>query len=281
MDHVNGNTAEEVAAQYPDKPEGVPTEHREKFSRQMAQIMIKLASIRMPAIGSIIRDPADPSLFDVGPLTETGSGPYESAAELYADYPLALHRKLANGGEPVEWQRELVESFRSLAASFPHPATGTVDANLAGGFGLANFDLNPNNVLVDHDYNVLAVIDWDAVAAVPDAALYRIPALMGLSCAVPGIVDEDAAEKARQLRAREFAAVVEAMGREMKSKGGEGVNERQICLRTKSGFPSKQAVAFRSLTFVKMEQDFVNRSWIKGLEWLSEHDEAAVARFYF
>ncbi|KAI1772352.1 hypothetical protein F4818DRAFT_453963 [Hypoxylon cercidicola] len=223
MDYVNGNTAEEVSSQYGGGHEGVPIQFREKFWRQMAEIAIQLASIRMPAIGCIVWDPADQHSFVVGPLTETGSGPYASAAAFYADYPLVLDRKLANGSEPVDGQGEVVKTFRSLAASFPPPAAGTVEAGLAGNFGLANFDLNPNNVLVDREFNVLAVIDWDSVAAVPDAALYRFPFLMGLSYAIPGVVEEHPAEKNRQLCGLQFAAVVEAVAVEMRRKYGEGV----------------------------------------------------------
>lgn len=50
--------------------------------------MVQLASIRVSKIGSIIRNEADPESFVVGPLVETGSGPYDSAAEFYAGYPL-------------------------------------------------------------------------------------------------------------------------------------------------------------------------------------------------
>ncbi|KAI5861327.1 kinase-like domain-containing protein [Durotheca rogersii] len=280
MEYIDGNTAEEVSRTYPGGHEGIPTQFEQKFWRQIAEIMIKLAAIRLPEIGSVTLGQADQGSFVVGPLIGTSSGPYASAAAFYADYPLALGRSLANGGLPVDGQDELVEAFRSLAASFPPPAVRAGKGGPADGFGLANFDLNPNNVLVDREFNVLAVIDWDSVVAVPDAALYRIPFLMGTSCAVPGVLDECTAVRERQLRARRFAGVVEAVGRERGRNDREGVNKQQTFLLTEAGFFSKEALAFRSLTYVKMRQDFVNESWLQGLKWLSEHDEAEVAQFY-
>ena len=257
-----------------------PLNSGKSFGAKLAEITIKLAAIRMPKIGSIIRDPVDQRSFVVGPLNETGSGPYASAADFYADYPLALSKRLANGAEPVDGQSELVGAFRSLAASFPPPAARNVNEGTAGDFGLANFDLNPNNVIVDRQFNVLSVIDWDTVVAVPDAALYRIPPLMGLGFAVPGVVAERPAERERQRCGREYTGVVEDVGREMSRNGGEGVNKRRNFLLTESAFFSKEAVAFRLLIMIRQQQDFVNRRCVEGLKWLSEHDEAAVAQFY-
>ncbi|KAK4151386.1 hypothetical protein C8A00DRAFT_45395 [Chaetomidium leptoderma] len=272
IEYVHGNTAEEVSRTYPGNHEGIPPQHEEKFWRQVAEVMVQLASIRLPKIGCIIQDGS--GLFVVGPLTETGSGPYDSAAEFYADYPLALSKAL--GEPPVSWQDELVQAFRSLAASFPPPAA-RVGAGPAESFGLANFDLNPNNFLVDREFNVLAVIDWDSVASVPDAALYRFPFLMGVSCAVPGVVDTHPAVMRRQKLGRRFADVVEGAGREQAETKGKGVNKRPVYRFAKSGFFSKEAVAFRSLIYVKMKQDWVNNTWLQGLEWLSEHNELEVA----
>lgn len=268
MEYVHGNTAEEVSRTYPGEHEGIPAQFQEKFWRQVAKTMLQLASIRLPKIGSILRDEADPDSFIVGPLVETGSGPYDSATEFYEDYPLALGQSLGKGEPVVSGQEELVQAFQSLAASFSPPATQAGDGSAAG-FGLANYDLNPNNFLVDREFNVLAVIDWDSVVAVPDAALCRFPFLMGISCAVPGVVDTHPAATKRQQLGRRFAEAVEVVER-----------EHGAFLLTKAGFFSKESVAFRSLIYVKMRQDWVNYTWLQGLKWLSEHNEVEVAKFY-
>ncbi|KAF1960332.1 hypothetical protein CC80DRAFT_544786 [Byssothecium circinans] len=272
---VEGNTAEELSRTYPGEHEGIPAQFEEKFWRQVAKIMVQLASIRIPKIRSIIRDGSDS--FVVGRLIETDSGPYYSAAEFYADYPLALSKSL--GEHPVSGQDELVQAFHSLAASFPPPVPRVGDGS-AEGFGLANYDLNPNNFLVDREFNVLAVIDWDSVVSVPDAVLHRFPFLMGVSCAVPGIVETHPAVMKREQLGRLFAEIVEEVGREQAGNDCEGANKWPTHLLTKSGFFSKEVVAFRSLIYVKMRQDWVNNTWLQGLKWLGEHNEAQVAQFY-
>lgn len=143
-------------------------------------------------------------------------GPYGSAAEFYADYPLALGRNLSAGHQQVATgQKELSEAFRSLATSFqPLEAEGQGTE----GFGLANYDLNPNNFLVDHEFNLLAVIDWDSVIAVPDAALYRMPFLMGVACLAPGTVEAHPAVARRHLFSRRFAEVAEEVGQVEREK---------------------------------------------------------------
>lgn len=275
MEYVHGNTAEEVAQSFPGDHEGIPEEFEEKFWRQVGRIMVQLASIRMPNIGSIYRDESDPSKFVVGPLVKTGSGPYESSANFYTDYPVALGKTLSARGDTAAGQDELLEAFRSIAASFS-PTGAEAGERLSKGFGLANYDLNPNNILVDREFNILAVIDWDSVISVPDAALYRMPFLMGIACPVPGSVDDRPPVVKRWILARRFAAVVEEVAREKcMGTGSPGF------LFTQAGFFSKDAVAFRSLVDVQMKQDWVNAAWLEGLKWLQEQSDAKVTNFYF
>ncbi|KID84207.1 Protein kinase-like domain protein, partial [Metarhizium majus ARSEF 297] len=219
--------------------------------------MTQLASVRLPRIGSIVRDAAGSRAQGRTIL------PYDSAAEFYADYPLALGNSLAEREGPVDGQGEVIQAFCSLAASFP-PPTARAERGSAEDFGLANYDLNPNNILVDQEFNVLAVIDWDSVVSVPDVALYRFPYLMGVRCAVPGVVSTESLELKREALSQQFAAVVEAWGKEQPQKEFQGVDKRRMYLFTKSGFFSKEAVAFRSLIAVRQGQDWVTRNGYKA-----------------
>lgn len=134
--------------------------------------------------------------------------------------------------------------------------------------------MNPNNVLVDREFNILAVIDRDSVTSVPDAALYRMPFLMGLACPVPGVVDDRPAVAARLRLGRRFASVVEDVSQNF----GQDAKRPQF-LFTRAGFFSRNATAFRSLTYVKMGQEEVNAAWVEGLRWLSEHTSTEATRF--
>lgn len=282
LDYVHGSTAEEVAAAYPGDHEGVPEKYEEKFMRQVARVMCQLASLRMPKIGSIVRSSSNPGSFEVGPLVETGSGPYETAAAFYQDYPIALAKTLYGDDWQSSGHGEVPQAFRSLALSFTSdvvPADGMSCSSAAPGFGLANYDLGPNNFIVDAEFNVLAVIDWDAVIAVPDTLLYRFPFLMGVSCAVPGIRETHPRIRERERLGRRFAEIVDATWMEWAEKAdwrerGGGV------LFAKEDFYSKEAVAFRALVHYKSKQDWVDDEWLRGLKWLSEHDDREFERFY-
>ncbi|KAL8627720.1 hypothetical protein Q9189_006587 [Teloschistes chrysophthalmus] len=280
MEYIHDNTAEEVSRTYPGEHEGIPAQFEDKFWRQCAKIMVQLASIRLPKIRSIMRDSAGSESFVVGPLVDTLSGPYNSTAEFYADYPLALSKSLEEGELPISGQEELVHAFRSLAASFLPPTTQTPQS-LAEGFGLLNYDLGPNNIIVDRDFNVLAVIDWDSVVMVPDAALYRFPYFMGVDCASPGVVDTRPAVIKRLERGQRFAEVAEAVGQEQAGDDHEEAKKLGTFLPQKANFFCNESIACRSLAFVKMKQDWVNHSWIQGLRWLKEHDEAEVVQFCY
>lgn len=285
LDYVHGSTAESLAAAYPGDHEGVPEQYSEKFMRQVAHVMCQLASLRLPAIGSIVRRPSNPGSFEVGPLVETGSGPYATAAAFYNDYPLALAKSLYGDDWQRNGTREVPEAFCTLASSFTSavlPANGTSgSSNAALGFGLANYDLGPNNFIVDAEFNVLAVIDWDAVIAVPDALLYRFPFLLGVGYAVPGIRETHPRIRQRERLGRRFAEIVEATWRAWAAEKKAGWKERGGgMLFAKEAFYSKEAVAFRALVHHRSKQDWVDEEWSRGLKWLSEHNDEEVKGFY-
>ena len=275
-DYVHGNTAEEVSRAYPGDYTGIPPQFQRKFWRNLARIMVQLASVRLPKIGSIFRDEARPSSFVVGPLVETGSGPYDSSADFYADYPVALINHFrTKEPQKVDGEEELAFAFRKLAARFS--GTPREQDRPERDFGLANYDLDMHNVLVDMEFNVLAVIDWDSVWTVPNAGLHWFPRLMGISYAIPGVVPTNAALIKRQQLSRRFAEIVEAVARQERD---EGTNTKGSFLFTVAGFFSTEAVAFRAINHLKQRQDWVNSEWLEGLKWLSKHDEAALANFY-
>ena len=117
--------------------------------------------------------------------------------------------------------------------------------------------------LVDREFNVLAVIDWESVVAVPDAALYRFPFLMGARSPIPGLVDAHPAVVKRQQLGRRFAKVVEAVALEEEEADAHKSSTYGF---TTTGFFSKEALAFRSLVYMKHKQDWANEAWLQGLQ---------------
>lgn len=168
LEYIHGSTAEHMSRAHPGGDrEGIPEEFRAKFWAQLASVVLQLAAVRLPKIGSIVRDGAagGDGGFTVGPLVGTASGPYDSAAEYHAQCPAALSKSLGTGddGQVTRGQEELVRAFSAVVSS----AAGS-----GAGFGQANYDLEPFNVPVDSEFTVLAVIDWDSVAALPGPALH-------------------------------------------------------------------------------------------------------------
>ncbi|KAJ8131444.1 hypothetical protein O1611_g2185 [Lasiodiplodia mahajangana] len=286
LEYICGNAADDFSRTFPGThPNGIPEKFQEKFWRQIAWIMIQLASIRMPKIGSIYRNQSRPDYFTIGPFVDTSSGPYNSTVQFYQEYPLALNEALSRGCQPTTGQEELLRLFSSFALSLHQPSS--IDSyNGLEDFGLANFDLGPNNTLVDKEFNILAVIDWDSVVAVPDAGLYYLPAFMGIDIGRPGTLVTDSVMSERLMTrtklCQRFTQTVEEVARVWwhDVEGGGSMSQRRIFSFSQLGFFSKQALAFRSLIQVKFKQDFVNMGWIEAFEWLKKNSEVEVARFY-
>lgn len=103
---------------------------------------------------------------------------------------------------------------------------------------------------------------------------------MGVGCTVPGIVDTYPAVVQRERLGLRFAEIVEKVGRERAVNDNIDVAERPTLFLQTLGFLSREAVAFRSLVHVKMRQGWLNSTWLEGLKWLSEHNEAEVTHLY-
>ncbi|KAK5998752.1 hypothetical protein PT974_01134 [Cladobotryum mycophilum] len=247
IEYIHGNTAYELFQTYRVDHDSIPEEFEEKFWRQMAQLMVQLASIRLPKMGSITHGDDAPNSFT-------------SSAR----------------GERIAWQTELIVAFLTLSWSFEKK-----EKSHAEGFGLVNFDLGSNNIIVDEEFNFLAVIDWSMAIAVPDAVLYRFQNLMGISIAMPGKYKHNELTTIlnRYRQGLRLAKLVEELSLERGGSADESTEDRQFIF-TKSGFYCKEALAFQSLSDLHAEEGCINKDWMHGLEWLKERSEAQTADFY-
>lgn len=287
MEYIPGSTADDLSQRYFGSVDHhmsmtfIPPQFQDKFWRQLADVMARLAAVRLPKIGSIYRESTNPGAFAAGPIAETLSGPYDTAAAFYRDFPARV------GGKP-----ELIQAFARAAATFRPDADAEAEEaeeeeeSRGGGFGLANYNLNPNNILVDAEFSILAIIDWSAVVALPEAALHRLPQHMGFDVAIPGVqcvADVDAARRGWN-RGRRFAETAERQVREAEGEGGrKGV---ELFPFTAAGFYARETVAFRALVELWKKQghrvDRWSRSaiWAERLVWLAEHSDEELAAFY-
>lgn len=176
MDYIHGTVAKELrelkncdAGLF-----GTPSQDR-NFKRQMASIQAELSSHKFDQIGSLHQD-AQTLDFFIGPDIETVEGPWTSSMDYFTD--LANHmlavckakaglevRSGASGGLPV--------IFKQLIPWYCH-------VNPEGSFSLTNRNFGAHNILVNDDFEIVGVIDFDGVMAAPMEVVSQYPQFTGL-----------------------------------------------------------------------------------------------------
>ena len=185
MSYIEGTEATELRAIRDCEPGFFGTKDQDRrFRAQMAKIQVQFALLRFEQIGSLYQNDNDGSFY-IGPELETGRGPWSSATAYYHD--LASHTlRVCHQDASLEVREaesaqlpEVFEKIMSLYRGNPPES----------GFGLANRDFGPHNILVDNDFNIIAVIDLDGVLAAPIEVVARPPSMAGLEQETPGHVE--------------------------------------------------------------------------------------------
>lgn len=176
MEYIHGTVASELPRQIdaPYYQYGTP-EQDEKFRRRMAAIQVEMASLTFDQIGSLYQDP-ETKAFYIGPECETGQGPWNSSIEYYRD---VANQKLERAirSAPFEVQDDysfaLPVLFERLIELYAE------EGSVRGPFGLAHQDFGAHNILVNEDFEVLAVIDLDSLLAAPVEIQAQFPCSPG------------------------------------------------------------------------------------------------------
>lgn len=124
-----------------------------------------MASTRFPKIGRVIRG-SDGS-YTVGPFPDLG-GPFSTAAEYFTAW--AQHAKFPmSESQQHRLPKSLGDEIRSSIRDFPSRLAAMAGrVSLAGGpFPLYHTDFRHSNLIIDPDYNILSVIDWEDASTVP------------------------------------------------------------------------------------------------------------------
>jgi hypothetical protein len=233
---------------------GTP-EQDHRFWTQMARYHVQLTSLTFDKIGGL-RQVNDQ--FSVGPEMETGEGPWDTPQDYYS--VLARHR-MAVAQSDAEPEVRDSESF-SLPLKFP-PLMQLYDSPSTGPYSLANRDFGAHNVLVDDDFNIVGLIDFDGVMAAPDAVVAQFPTFMGIDRAVPGYIETnefalERIEKTSHLLPK-YVALVRA---ELDKSGGQGNTHLADMLESDS------ASIVQGLNEYGQHQDFVNDAWMSAYDQL-------------
>ena len=185
MSYIHGTSAAELSELRDCEPEvfGTP-EQDARFRRQMASIHVQLGRLTFDQIGSLRENHDSPGHFFIGSEIETGKGPWDTTAQYYS--AIALHRLQVaeHDAEPEVRNREsfnLPHRFCDLITLF--------QSSRYGPYGLANRDFGAHNVLVDDEFRIVGLIDFDGVIAAPIELVVQMPLFTGLQRSIPGFVE--------------------------------------------------------------------------------------------
>ncbi|KAK7968741.1 hypothetical protein PG988_007814 [Apiospora saccharicola] len=157
-----GNTLQDVTEDILSLPEHIMT--------QWTMTQAQLATLRFPGIGSIcsITELGEPVIGRLSTAAAEGlvqQGPFLSSAEYFTAMGEAALRRIRNHDQKERDENPFVETgplvFLDVVKS-----SGLFDA-CPERYPLNHMDLGLQNIIVDDDYNFLAVIDWEFAQTAP------------------------------------------------------------------------------------------------------------------
>ncbi|KAK0113555.1 hypothetical protein ONS96_014414 [Cadophora gregata f. sp. sojae] len=156
------------------------------FRIQMARIQVDLASLTFDKIGALYQEGDG---FVIGPEIQTGLGPWDNALNYYRD---VSHHLISVASEEADSEVRESEAFTAIPKLVERlMAINAEREPMEKQFALANRDFGPHNLLVDADFNIVGLIDFDGVLAAPLPVVAQFPQMAGFDRLVPGSVETD------------------------------------------------------------------------------------------
>ena len=160
MESLQGNAAVDLNDHL------IHPEHKSSFYRSLAEYQVEISSITFPKIGSLIRNPD--GTYDVGPLPRLG-GPFSTATEYLRAW--AKHTPFYGGtNELKEMCGNYGDEILGGVLAFPQRVSelaGRIAVRDHGPFPLIHPDFFHSNIIVDDNWKVLGVIDWEYAQSAP------------------------------------------------------------------------------------------------------------------
>lgn len=164
----------------------VPEQHKTKFFRQMVKAQVRkskhlilpqsmltssfqvqFSSILLPRIGVPVR--LDDGTVNIEAIPGIG-GPFDTASDLFrawaatAAFPLSEERVRELCGDLGDEIWDSIKRFPVKVSELANSIAGPYDS---GPFPLVHTDYGHNNIVVDAQYNLLGIIDWEGAIAAP------------------------------------------------------------------------------------------------------------------
>ncbi len=160
MDYINGAAASELRRiKNCDRGLFGTAEQDQKFRQQMAKIQVELSTFNFDRIGGLYQDEQSSEFF-IGPELMTGKGPWTSPMDFYID--LADHAMAVCATETKPEVHEKTSFavpvlFKELISYVYQSRQDPTGAS----FRLTNRDFGAHNLLVNDDFDIIGVIDFD------------------------------------------------------------------------------------------------------------------------
>ncbi|KAK0368394.1 hypothetical protein CLIM01_14249 [Colletotrichum limetticola] len=179
MDCLPGNVGMDLGMK-------VPPRYKQEFIRCLAQMHVQLATVQLPMIGAIVSRNGD-GTYQQGPIPGLG-GPFNTATEFFkawaakATFGMTDEKLRTASGQYAD---EIIPSVSSFPKSISNLAS-KLSARDHGPFPLCHGDFGHNNIIVDDEYRVLGLIDWEASFAGPWEMFADYPLTLSM---VPPAID--------------------------------------------------------------------------------------------
>lgn len=125
-----------------------------------------MVSLRLPKIGTIVR--RDDGSYDMGAIPGLG-GPFDSATAFFEAW--AAQAAFPTSESEIRSQtRGFADQIFSAISTFPSQVNllaKVLSTSNLGPFPIHHPDLYHSNIIVDDEYNLLGVIDWEGAHTVP------------------------------------------------------------------------------------------------------------------
>ncbi|KAJ2975187.1 hypothetical protein NUW58_g8429 [Xylaria curta] len=167
MEFLPGNTAMDAAGGYDVHRGQIPFTYRPKFYRSVAECHVKITALRFSKIGTIVRNAE--GRYNIGPFPDIG-GPFDSAADFFEAW--AEHARFPHGKDKILGMMKGGLARRVLASINEFPSkikamARRISCNNQGPFPLCHADFLHSNIIVDEDFQVLGIIDWEGACTLP------------------------------------------------------------------------------------------------------------------
>lgn len=155
---------------------------RHKVLQQYATVYIELSKYPFPVLGCM----QGPGSFEIGPLVHERSatrdeggaicrpGPFKSALNMYSEFAEQQIRLILNEELYVDDPLTALLVYRYLLDIMPiHLPEASTEG--AAQYYLKHMDDKGDHILIDDDYNLIGVIDWEWAQAMPREFAFSAP----------------------------------------------------------------------------------------------------------